>query len=50
MQMKPRQLFELSTAADRALASGICRVRAAWPTLAAVTVALASSVVLTLGG
>jgi NodT family efflux transporter outer membrane factor (OMF) lipoprotein len=48
--MKPQQLSKKTGVADRALRAGACKVRVALPTLTAIAVALASSVVLTLTG
>ena len=48
--MKPQQLSTGHGAAEGAFKSGICYVRAALPTVAAIAVALASSIVLTLSG
>ena len=48
--MKPQQLSLQACAAEGAAVSTACRVRMAFPTLTAIAVALASSVVLTLAG
>ena len=48
--MKPQQLSVRLAAAEHALQGRVCRTRASLPTLAAIAVAIASSVLLTLGG
>ena len=48
--MKPQQLSTTAAAAESALCDRACKVRLAFPTVAALAVALASSVVLTLTG
>ena len=49
-QMKPQQLFDTFAAAEHALAAHAYRARRSFPTVAAIAVAIASSLVLTLSG
>lgn len=49
-QMKPQQLYVSLMTSDQAPAGRACRTSASLPTLAVIVVAIASSVMLTLGG